>query len=119
MVDKGLIIVINVLKFFYKVPFDLTQLTANIPTINNIIRDNLDIPESIILDTKFKEVFDSSKTRGEEYWNNRQKFYFIDRYDWERYDNSLPNCEFNRIKFRNIKHKTYFDRNRNTYFKNV
>lgn len=101
------------------VPYDLTEPTANIPTINQIIRANLGIPESIILDTKFKEVKDSATTRGEAFWKNSNKFYFIDRYEWERYDNSLVDVEFDRIKFRNIRHKTYFDKSRESYFKNV
>lgn len=101
------------------VPFDLTEPTANIPTLKNIIRKNLDIDEPIILDTKFKEVKESNKTCGEIFWNNHNKFYFLDRFEWQRYDYSLPDCEFDRIKFRNIKHKTYFDRNRETYFKKV
>lgn len=101
------------------VPFDLTEPTANIPTIKGIIQTNLEIPDVIILDSKFKEVKDSSKNRGEAFWNNSNNFYFLDRFEWQRYDYSLPDCEFDRVKFRNIKHKTYFDRNRNTYYKNV
>ena len=97
----------------------MTEPTANIPTINKIITDNLDIPELIILHRKFQEVKNSAKTRGEIMWNNNNKFYFIDRFEWQRFDYSLPNTEFDRIKFRNIKHKTYFDKSRKTYFKNV
>lgn len=102
------------------VPFDLTEPTANITTLHNIIKQNMkSIQFPVILDAKFKEVKESPKTRGEAYWNNHNKFYFIDRFEWDRYDNSLPDCEFDRIKFRNIKHKTYFDTKRDTYFKNV
>lgn len=101
------------------IPFDLTEPTANIPTINRIIKNNFDVSEAIILDSKFKEVFDHAKTRGELFWKNSNIFYFIDRYEWERYDNSLADCEFNKCKFRNIRHKTYFDKSRESYFKNV
>ena len=56
---------------------------------------------------------------GEIFWNTARKYYFISRSEWQRFDYSLPDCEFDRIKFRNIKHKTYFDKGRETYFKKV
>ena len=112
------------------VPFDLTNLTANVPQITKIINDHLNIKDPILLElrfmtntVKYQNIKDDARTRGELFWNSKRKFYFITRQDWElaQYESklhALHSSDFN-AKQLNVKHKTYFDKNRETYFKNV
>ena len=112
------------------VPFDLTNLTANVPQITRIINDQLNIKDPILLElrfmantVKYQNIKDDARTRGDLFWNSKRKFYFITRQDWElaQYEsklNALHSSDFN-AKQLNVKHKTYFDKNRETYFKNV
>lgn len=74
------------------------------------------IQDPIVLDRKYKEIHDDSRTRGEIFWNTNNVFYFISRNDWENFY-SEPDCKFHQIKLKKVNHTTYFDKNRPTYYK--
>ena len=74
------------------------------------------ILDPIVLDRKYKEIRDHSTTRGENFWNTNNIFYFISRKDWQNFY-SEPDCKSHQIKLKRVNHTTYFDKNRLTYYK--
>ena len=110
---------------------------SNVPTLKKIIKDNLNLEDPVILDAKFLQVKDSPTTRGRtsklkinftqslieniikdrSFWNTAKKFYFIDRVILEVFDKYLPETNLEDIRYKNIRHLTYFDKNRYTYYR--
>lgn len=119
----------NDVLLFKDVPFDITDTTASVPSLVKLIKEQLKQPDPVLLElrftngVKYQEIKDSSRTRGELFWNSKRKFYFINKEDWEMAQNEaklhcLHKSELN-LRHLNIKHKTYFDKSRDTYFKNI
>ncbi|CAF1033186.1 unnamed protein product [Brachionus calyciflorus] len=103
--------------WIYKhLPFNLTEYTANLDYIRKQMINEHGIEDPIVLDRKYKEIRDHVTTRGENFWNTNNIFYFIDRKDWEKFDVE-PQCKYHQIKFKKINHSTYFDNSRPNYFK--
>jgi hypothetical protein len=117
------------LLLYKDVPFVLSDITANVPTINRMITDQVGLKEPVLLElrfmscVKYQAIKDGARTRGELFWNSKRKFYFISRDDWEKaqFESKLHalHCSDFRVKHLNIVHKTFFDKKRDTYFKNV
>lgn len=52
--------------------------------------------DPVVLNSQFKEILDSKSTRGDLYWSRINKFYVIERENWDKF------LEINEVK---IKHR--------------
>ena len=72
----------------------MTSSTARVKYIKEVLRDELDFQDPVLLNSQFKEIFDSKSTRGELYWTRINKFYVIERENWNKF------LEINEVKMK-------------------
>jgi hypothetical protein len=63
--------------------------------ITELLQDELNFTDPVILNSQFKEIFDSKSTRGDLYWNRISKFHVIERTEWNKF------LEISEIKIKN------------------
>ena len=76
-------------------PIDLTNATANVTAITELLQDEYNFTEPVLLNSQFKEVIDSKSTRGDLYWNRVNKFHVTERSEWNKF------LEISEIKIKN------------------
>lgn len=50
-----------------------------------MLRDELGFSDPVVLNSQFKEIWDSKSTRGELFWTRISKFHIIERNEWNKF----------------------------------